>query len=54
MTQASRVTFPSRSGAPPFPTVVFWILASSKATPATAASKAFAPSSNAFPAIVLA
>ena len=54
ITHASRLTVPSRSGAPPLPTVVFKISASSIAAPLTAASSALAPLSSDLPAVVTA
>ena len=51
MTQASNVTFPVLSGAPPKPTVVFFGFSSSIATPVTAASRASMPLSNIEPAL---
>ena len=54
ITQASKETFPSLSGAPPFPTVVLSILDSSIATPLTAAFKESVPLFNSSPATVVA
>ena len=51
ITHASRVTIPVLSGEPPRPTVVFFGLDSSMATPSTAASKEFEPLSNSWPAL---
>src|SRR5690606_16925503 len=54
MMQASKVTFPSRSGRPPLPTVSLLISASSTMTPCSTASRELPPASSTSQAFALA